>query len=55
MYLPCPTAHLVRSRHVSEFVNAVASGPVISTIRSTETSHTVTPLSNAQYSSTGSA
>jgi hypothetical protein len=54
MYLPCPTAHLVRSRHVSEFASAEASGPVISTIRSTETSHTVTPLGNAQYSSTGS-
>ncbi len=54
-YLPWPTAHLVRSRQVSEFVKAEASGPVISTIRSTETSHTVTSLSSAQYSSTGSA
>ena len=27
MYLPCPTAHLVRSRQVSELVNADASGP----------------------------
>ena len=37
------------------FVNADASGPVISTIRSTDTSHTVTSLSSAQYSSIGSA
>ena len=35
-YLPWPTAHFVRSRQVSEFVNAEASGPVISTIRSTD-------------------
>ena len=55
MYLPCPTAHLVRSRQVSMLVKADASGPVISTIRSTETSHTVTSLSSAQYSSIGSA
>ena len=55
MYLPWPTAHLVRSRQVSEFVNADASGPVISTMRSTDTSQTVTSLSSAQYSSTGSA
>jgi hypothetical protein len=54
-YLPCPTAHFVRSRQVRLFVNVAASGPVISTIRSTETSHTVTSLSSAQYSSTGSA
>ena len=55
MYLPWPTAHLVRSRQVRLLVNAVASGPVISTMRSTLTSHTVTPLSSAQYSSIGSA
>ncbi len=55
MYLPCPTAHLVRSRDVRELVNADASEPVISTMRSTETSQTVTSLSSAQYSSTGSA
>ena len=54
-YLPWPTAHLVRSRQVSMLVNADASGPVISTIRSTDTSHTVTSLSSAQYSSIGSA
>ena len=53
-YLPWPTAHFVRSRQVSVFVNADASGPVISTIRSTETSQTVTSLSSAQYSSSGS-
>ena len=54
-YLPWPTAHFVRSRQVSMLVNADASGPVISTMRSTETSHSVTPFSSAQYSSTGSA
>ena len=54
MYLPCFTAHLVRSRQVSRFVKAVASGPVISTIRSTLTSQSVTSLISAQYSSTGS-
>ena len=54
-YLPCPTAHFVRSRQVRLLVNADASVPVISTIRSTLTSHTVTPFSSAQYSSTGSA
>ena len=53
-YLPCFTAHVVRSRHVSRFVNALASGPVISTMRSTLTSQSVTSLTNAQYSSTGS-
>ena len=53
-YLPCFTAHVVRSRHVSRFVNALASGPVISTMRSTLTSHSVTSLTSAQYSSTGS-
>ena len=54
-YLPWPTAHVVRSRQVSMFVKADASGPVISTMRSTDTSHTVTSLSSAQYSSIGSA
>ena len=53
-YLPWPTAHFVRSRQVSVFVNAEASGPVISTIRSTDTSQIVTPLRRAQYSSIGS-
>ncbi len=53
-YLPWPTAHFVRSRQVRVLTNADASGPVISTIRSTETSHNVTSLSSAQYSSIGS-
>lgn len=54
-YLHCPTRHVVRSRHVSMFVKSKASGPVISTIRSTATSQTVTSLSSAQYSVTGSS
>ena len=49
-YLPCPTAHLERSRGVSRLVNSKASGPVISTCRSTLTSHTVTPVSSFSYS-----
>jgi hypothetical protein len=53
-YLPCPTAQRVRSRQVSMFVNASASGPQISTTRSTPTSHSVTCSSRCQYSSTGS-
>ena len=53
-YLHCPTAHFVRSRGTSMFVNAKASGPVISIWRSTPTSQRVTPSSSAQYSATGS-
>ena len=49
-YLPCPTAHFDRSRGVSRLVNSNASGPVISTCRSTLTSHTVTPVSSFSYS-----
>ena len=49
-YLPWPTAHLDRSLGVSRFVNSKASGPVISTCRSTLTSHTVTPVSSFSYS-----
>ncbi len=41
-YLPWPTAQRERSRGVSMLVNANASGPVISTWRSTDTSHSVT-------------
>ena len=55
MYLPCFTAHVVRSRHVSESTKRSASGPEISTVRSTATSHTVTSFSSAQYSTTGSS
>ena len=54
-YLHCPTAHVVRSRHVSMLVNSNASGPVISTCRSTPTSQIVTFSSSAQYSVTGSS
>ena len=35
-------------------MNSDASGPLISTIRSTPTSQRVTPFRSAQYSSTGS-
>ena len=49
-YLAWPTAHLSRSRGVIRFVKAAASGPVISTWRSTHTSHNVTSWMRAQYS-----
>ena len=44
----------VSVERIVEISGPDASGPVISTIRSTETSQTVTSLSSAQYSSTGS-
>ena len=54
-YLHCPTSHLWRLRGVSMLVKVKASGPVISTWRSAPpTSHSVTPSSSCQYSSTGS-
>ena len=54
-YLHCPTAQVLRSRHVRRLVNSNASGPVISTHRSTLTSHIVTSLTSAQYSAIGSS
>src|SRR5699024_12408472 len=53
-YLHCPTRHFDRSRRMSILVKSKASGPVISTCRSTPTSHSVTPFSSAQYSPIGS-
>ena len=53
-YLHWPTSHFVRSRGTSMFVNVNASGPEISTCRSTPTSQSVTPFKSSQYSSTGS-
>ena len=49
-YLAWPTAHWSRSRGVRRLVKAAASGPVISTWRSTHTSHSVTSWIRAQYS-----
>ena len=49
-YFAWPTLHLSRSRGVRRFVKAAASGPVISTWRSTQTSQSVTSLIRAQYS-----
>jgi hypothetical protein len=54
-YLPCPAAHLVRSRQVSMLASAKPSGPLICTTRSTPTSHRVTSLTSAQYSATSSS
>ena len=54
-YLHCQTSHVVRSRHVIRFVSSNASGPVISTHRSTLTSHIVTSFRSARYSVTGSS
>ena len=54
-YLHWPTAQVVRSRQVIRFVSSNASGPEISTMRSTETSHIVTSFRSAQYSVTGSS
>jgi hypothetical protein len=54
-YLPCPGAHRVRSRQVSAFASANPSGPLISTTRSTPTSHSVTSFTSAQYSATRSS
>jgi len=53
-YLHWPTAHVVKSRNVNMSTNASASGPVISTWRSAPTSHSVTSLTSAWYSSNGS-
>lgn len=53
-YFPWPTAQRVRSRGVSLFTNANGSRPVISTCRSTATSHTVTCLTRCPYSASRS-
>ena len=50
MYLPCLTAHFVRSRQVSMSISLSASGPLTCTVRSTPTSHSVTPSCSALYS-----
>jgi hypothetical protein len=55
MYLPCFTAHFVRSRQVIMSISRSASGPATCTVRSTPTSHIVTPLLRAQYSVSGSS
>ena len=54
-YLPWPTAQVDRSLGVSMLVNRNASGPVISTWRSTATSHSVTWFSRCQYSASRSS
>jgi hypothetical protein len=54
-YRACMTETFVRSRQVIRFVSSNASGPEISTHRSTETSHTVTSSRSARYSVTGSS
>ena len=55
MYLPCFTAHFVRSRHVIMSISLSASGPLTSTVRSTPTSHIVTPSFSSAYSASGSS
>ena len=55
MYLPCFTAHFVRSRQVIMSIRRSASGPLTSIVRSTPTSHIVTPLASTQYSVSGSS
>ena len=54
-YLHWPTAHRVRSLRGSLLMNSEASAPLISTTRSTATSHSVTSLIRLQYSVTGSS
>ncbi len=54
-YLHCMTSHPDRSRQVSSCVKRAASGPVISTCRSTATSQSVTCSSRCQYSSSSSS
>jgi hypothetical protein len=50
-YLPCPTAHVERSRGVSSWAKRKPSGPPISRHRSTATSHRVTPVRSVSNSS----
>ncbi len=54
-YLHCSGCVADRSLGVRSWVNRPASGPVISTCRSTATSHSVTPLTRYQYSFTSSS
>ena len=49
-YFAWPTAHLDRSRGVRSCANRNPSGPEISRHRSTATSQSVTPFSNASNS-----
>ena len=55
MYLHCLTAQLVRSRQVSMSISRSASGPLTCTVRSTPTSHSVTPSFSARYSTATSS
>ena len=55
MYLPCFTAHFVRSRQVIRSISRSASGPLTCTVRSTPTSHRVTASFSALYSTSGSS
>src|SRR4029078_5454931 len=50
MYLPCLTAHLVRSRQGNMSISMSGAGPLPCTVRSTPTSHSVTPSCSALYS-----
>ena len=54
-YLHCITSQRDRSRHVSSCVKRAASGPVISTWRSTATSHSPTCSTRCQYSRSSSS
>src|SRR2546428_10612378 len=51
---PWPPSHFVKSRGVMSPANFAPSFPLISTCRSTLTSHKVTWLTRCQYSSNGS-
>ena len=52
-YLHCPTANLDKSLGVSNWINLKASGPVISTCRSTATSHRIELFTRFQKFSSG--
>ena len=54
MYLHCPIAICERSRGVSIWMNFAASGPVISTCRSTATSHRIASFTKFQKFYSGS-
>ncbi len=50
MYLHCLTAQRLRSRQVIRSISRSASRPLTCTVRSTPTSHRVTPSFSARYS-----
>jgi hypothetical protein len=54
-YLPYPTLHLDMSRGVMRLMKRKPSGPEISVLRSTDTSHTVTSLRSFVYSRSSSS